>query len=247
MTWEQVKHLTVTDETIRVVLENVQFVSEQRGWIMGKTIEYQLLATGLPGHSFILSTEDGAETWKRIDLDFVLDSIHMVSEKKGWAIRGRSLMRSRDGGATWEVVRIPARGRLTSLHARVEGHVVVATAEGQILSTFDEGLSWTTSNHAFVLKDIQFVDERFGWMVTIDPSARIGNRQQSLHVTSDGGSTWEQVLSLEKGSPLPFFYNHHQGFVVQSHPQILPTAELRFKVFTTADGGRTWQEGYSHP
>ncbi len=102
-TWET-KVLNVSGVTPEDVLKDAFFVNETHGWIVGHDSN---------GHALVLITEDGGETWEKVDVNepYSFGSVSFINNKEGYATvnseniygyENDKLYHTQDGGHTWE-------------------------------------------------------------------------------------------------------------------------------------------------
>jgi photosystem II stability/assembly factor-like uncharacterized protein len=137
-------------------LVHLDFVSDERGWIVG--------AKGA-----ILYTEDGGLSWtaQRSGTDRMLNNVDFRDKKKGWAVGQKgAFLRTTDGGETWSTMQTPASGALYSVKFISDEVGWIAGRDGVVLLTNDGGRNWTqqdskTKQNIYAL----FMDKKIGWAV----------------------------------------------------------------------------------
>ncbi len=85
--------------------DDISFVSEKEGWIVGDT-------------GLILQTVDGGKNWERKDsnTDDPLHAIWFSSKEEGWIVGWKGvILRSVDAGHTWRREQSPTNKTLNSL------------------------------------------------------------------------------------------------------------------------------------
>lgn len=104
----------------------LDFVDAQHGWAVGGT--------------HLLRTTDAGRHWRALPDSSChpVESVHFVSSSAGFGIRD-GLVRSTDGGLSWQPMRAPARVQSECFQDRSTGWV--GTAHG-IYATTDAGHSW---------------------------------------------------------------------------------------------------------
>ena len=114
----------------------------------------------------ILHSTDGGETWQKQNsgIKFAIFALSFTDRNHGWAVAQQATyLRTTNGGESWE-----------------EGHIeasVEGVSEEATLAMVDP-----------TLYDVQFIDEKTGWMV-----GEFGK----IYYSGDGGTTWkEQQNSL---------------------------------------------------
>jgi photosystem II stability/assembly factor-like uncharacterized protein len=215
-----------------VHLNGVWFLDERNGFIVGSGFR-------------IMRTLDGGAHWHKLAParggSAHLLKVQFVDEQFGWAIGSGGLVRTVDGGATWEAPRAaqeeaePARqtrGRAVHFLDRNRGWLVGSA--GLIRSTNDGGVTWTTndgppSTGRPDLWGLDFADGRYGWAV--------GERGTIMH-TADGGDTWRPQVSGVVDILMDVdFLDASRGWVVGFERQTGTSSVLQ-----TTDGGNTWTE-----
>jgi photosystem II stability/assembly factor-like uncharacterized protein len=193
----------------------------------------------------VMLTEDGGRTWRTAAsfaaADFAgatpeLYSVRFTSKKRGWVVGSVSrgdrvldslLLRTDDGGRTWQRVAAPVRFELLHLDFRGERRGWIVGDRGTVLHTRDGGETWQQqrTNTSATLYHVDFEDDETGWAV--------GERSTILR-TTDGGATWLAVEVPAIGTRATLlsvaFANKEDGFVVGRNGTIL----------RSSDGGRTW-------
>jgi len=125
-------------------ISSLFFLDERRGWAAG--------------HGDVLRTDDGGDTWipltpEGVDTNYrsPMRAIWFLDERRGWAAgMNASLMRTADGGVTWEGAVTPlAAGEHLNFWDMffVDGQTGwVVGEEGTMLATRDGGTTWTRQN-----------------------------------------------------------------------------------------------------
>lgn len=188
-----------------------------------------------------------------------LSSIWMVDENTGWAMDGRRLLRTSDGGRNWADVTPPgvakdARGlELEFLDASTAWLAVSSDSQPQlrVFRTTDGGRNW--SGTAVEKKSggnlygayVDFIDAKYG-LLMIEPEHGMSSRPGELYQTDDGGANWS-LVSLSGGRDgegrLPFsgpvgFRDASTGWL----PGRLGAAFIPdHPLYVTRDNGRSWQ------
>jgi photosystem II stability/assembly factor-like uncharacterized protein len=228
--------------------DDIWFFDANRGWAVNSN-----------GH--VLQTLDGGDSWQRrftAPPGVYLRCVAFASDDVGWvgtlAAENR-LFHTNDGGTTWALVENlpgeapPAICGLSVVNERVvygAGTNIPKHPAG-VIKSVDGGATWTArdmGDHATLLVDIFFRDERHGWVVggqgeEPDPPERDGVRAIVLE-TEDGGETWHNRLAgMDAELPLGewgwkiHFVDDLVGFV--SLENFNDGAVLK-----TVDGGRSW-------
>lgn len=144
--------------------------------------------------------------------------------------------------AVWQPQASPVSVELRGLSA-VSAEVAWASgAKGTVLRTTDGGRSWlqlpVATAPGQVITDLDFRDiEAFDADTALIMSAGPG-KASTVWRTTDGGRSWQRVLenSAETGFWDAMAFSDRQHGVLFGDP-----VDGRFQVFTTADGGLSWQ------
>jgi photosystem II stability/assembly factor-like uncharacterized protein len=143
-----------------------------------------------------------AQSWAPTPSSWVrestLRSVHFINPKTGWACGDRgTLLRTQDGGESWEVISSPVQCRLDSIFfidARqgwaCGGYVspVSHRSEGVLLATSDGGATWKRVSVPSLtwLRKIEFDSPSTGWAV----GAKTAHQPSGVYYTRDGGRSW---------------------------------------------------------
>ena len=196
-------------------------------------------------------TENANRIWQ-------FTSIQMFSETSGWASTNRDVLRTTDGGFSWQSVtplvgKGEAFGLIEDFVDADQAWVAISSRNEekvQILAfhTTDGGQTWhktelpqgTKNRGQLYWGMITFTDSRQGWLMAVHSQH---NCPAELFKTIDGGITWTQIASvydLVKNNGLPFggeisFRDPKIGWLVG---RLDPSIQLLYR---TQDGGITWQ------
>jgi photosystem II stability/assembly factor-like uncharacterized protein len=214
----------------------------------------------------LLRTSDGGATWSTAaePAGLTLTQVDFVTADQGWGVAQPAagvgapvpgtLVRSDDGGASWSVVKARAADSVC-----VSGGLLIAGSGSRVLSSADNGSSWTTLLDA--------ASPQPGWLtatvrcsgpgsiwVLFEGDSGAGSQAYLAYFSGDAGRAWQPVLS----SPvtLVFGSNAHRVATLDSLPgpfdavstatavflgQCPACAPQRVTVLGTADGGGSWQ------
>lgn len=143
---------------------------------------------------------------------------------------GSLLMRTVDGGKTWNRVEVPTKVELFHLDFDGKSHGWIVGDRGTILATTNNGNTWELQDSGTqeVLYNVDFRDEKDGYAV--------GTGGTILR-TVDGGRTWIKVDSPVTATLFRVdFPNDKNGWIVGARGTIL----------RTRDKGITWEEQKSN-
>ncbi len=264
-TWKRsnpVNSAIQADKSLQLLLD---FVDPQRGWLF-------VLASGrLAPDWFVYSTANGGVDWQLVSQLPLMSSfcgVHFISGSVGFlggcpnsGGNAPDLPETRDGGKTWDTVRLPApAGGQFTLDAPVffdqsRGiiHVTAQTFQGNtetpsdyLAATDDGGLTWralpplTLPGYA---QAFDFVDPNHFFVLLTDGKGA----SDSIYETADGGATWSlasgNLVPLSQTYPEVMFVDALHGFIDEPAQQ-MGQGPLSF--LATTDGGRTWRGMHPH-
>jgi photosystem II stability/assembly factor-like uncharacterized protein len=170
---------------------DMSFVDDSTGFLLGSKYSD-------PDPIILYRTVDAGASWAPVPgskgslLRTVL-TIAFASERTGWA-GGGVIMKTTDGGATWQTQLSAATVRKFCFFSEQYGFAVGGKS---ILRTADGGATWqnVTPVDARIadLRGISFVDRNHGWVVGRAPDEPADGRLYKhtiLLSTHDGGTTW---------------------------------------------------------
>jgi photosystem II stability/assembly factor-like uncharacterized protein len=221
----------------------------------------------------IVATHDGGHTWSVIETPQAADSACLSDSSHGWTGNQGSVQRSIDGGATWHHVLAAGVDPYRTWSARVacaspqviwalfETTDAISGAQGRpfiVYRSADAGEHWApvllNTGASAAYRGIQAAAAP-----TVDaapfavsgpshalflgftaPNVTQGNGISAL-VTNDGGGSWQPQRTVPAFSPT--------SAVAISAPSatrawVVGTVQGRGRIFTTADGGRSWTEQF---
>ncbi|MBM3147876.1 MAG: hypothetical protein FJ000_08310, partial [Actinobacteria bacterium] len=179
---------------------------------------------------------DGGDSWSPLS-KIKLRDVCFVDRLNGWGLSAQGvrpeLLRSADGGATWQARPIDERPEWLYQVRFVDArHGFIAAGQygsrhgGWVLTTADGGRAWRARKVADTpIKAACFIDRLEGWAI---------GDQDIVH-TGDGGRSWTVQLHRDNGAVHGsdiWFVDARHGWAVGEAPG---------RVWMTADGGRTWR------
>lgn len=181
------------------------------------------------GHNVFAKSTDGGETWSDVRPDGLpsLD-IHgfAVDPRNGslWAaVAGEGLYRSKDEGASFEVVSRDVGGGVMALVVTPAGRLLAGDMETGLLSSEDEGRKWRVVVPAVVMG--LAVNPR-------DPEIILAGGPGILR-SDDGGETWDVRRPLDPGvGPVAWSASNADVGYAVGYDRIL---------YRTRDRGSSWQ------
>lgn len=206
------------------------FVNDLTGFIVGAQ------QSGTDRSLLILRTQDSGKTWQDtlikaesmvMNAGLLLHSVSFCDPQVGWAVGSNMIVRTRNGGQTWEIQRSNNEEVLYSVACLTRERVWAVGQNGLILCTLDGGNTWnrqasgTTENLARVRASGDGL-----WIV-----GGTAGRGVLLH-NRDSGANWEPE-HLDISEPLfDLHLSGTRGWIVGANGTILGTT----------DGGQTWEQ-----
>lgn len=223
-TWK--KLLALTKDT----LHDVYFADENVGWLIAER-DLLKLKTNDEARSYLLKTEDGGFSWRRIFLSSKDTNVRLIrlvfaDSQHGWAFGESGIVfATRDGGARWVRQASPTKHLLLGGAFANDGRGWLVGAGATILQTSDAGATWqfglVRDDRSARFTAVSFTGS-FGWAV--------GTAGQ-IFATTDGGRSWFRQRSNTEVDLLDVkFINASEGWAVGFDGVVLHTV----------DGGRRW-------
>jgi photosystem II stability/assembly factor-like uncharacterized protein len=180
----------------------------------------------------------------------LIQAVHAVDSLVVWASGHRgTVLRSRDGGHTWERLETPAGDTLEfrDVHAaNADTAWILSAGEGtksRIYRTTNGGASWTLQ---FINRDsAAFYDcLSFGNGSTGVAYGDASQRRTNVLRTDDGGNTWRLLSPSVVPSPLPgegaFAASGLCVVHADANTVFIATGAPGSRLFRSRDAGRTW-------
>jgi len=233
-TWR--KLLPLTKDNLR----DVYFADEKTGWLVAERDVLKLKTNDEP-RTYLLKTEDGGFSWRRVylngsDVNARLVRAVFADAERGWVFGETGIVfATRDGGAHWIRQPSPTKHLLLGGAFVDYAHGWLVGAGATILQTSDGGMTWQSG----IVRDgagarftaTSFVGNRLGWAV-----ATAGR----VFATTDGGRTWFEQRSNVNDDLLDVkFIDASEGWAVGAQGILVHTR----------DGGLHWlaeSSGTSH-
>ncbi|HEX8475813.1 MAG TPA: YCF48-related protein [Pyrinomonadaceae bacterium] len=215
-------------------LRDVYFADAQTGWLVCDRDVHKLQTKDEP-RSYLLKTNDGGSTWRRVeatgtDVDVRLVRLVFADREHGWVFgEAGALYATDDGGATWQRRRVPTRHLLLGgafLDAQM-GWLVGAGAT--ILHTVDNGATWREGR--VEMPEAANVSGTSS-LITNASSSAVAANNNTASATSRSTAASADAPTFKASARLRAvsFVNARRGWAVGSGGRIL----------STADGGRSW-------
>ena len=191
-------------------LYDVHFISETHGWAVGNSVglvsDHNINESDRSytdgAESIILHTEDGGKKWYKQHstvFENPLRKVFFRNSKEGWSVgEGGVIIRTTDGGKTWLRIESGTQHDLHGLYIGKETYWIVGDW-GTLLKSVDGGKTFQSVGHYVgrkSIKDIQFIDNTHGWIITYSTPNDTENSGYIYH-TQDGGQTWKEQFQNE--------------------------------------------------
>jgi photosystem II stability/assembly factor-like uncharacterized protein len=244
---------------------SVEWIDENTGWVAAFPTSGDI--TG----GCMFRTTDGGKTWQRGDPQCmggqVLWNMRFIDSRRGYAVGveymgawGPPVYRTMDGGQTWTEIRMDKHEEGQGLFGvSLSGDRVVLVGDQDFLARSDQAweikncgskddfacyFNQTYLNPHYTFYDVNFTDDRNGWVVGAKNFSPSQWGKVILH-TSDGGKKWEIQYEREPG-PNSLFGEDKLESVYFTNPQNgwatggLWNFDAHDAILHTADGGKTW-------
>jgi len=202
---------------------DISFADEQHGWAIDRD-------------GSVFFTTDGGTTWHCQSHGHWLfyEAIQFIDVEHGWIVGRNLVLRTEDGGKTWQKSEV--NGWLLSVHFvnKKEGWAVGVDLfqwnKGKLFHTKDGGKTWVAPLGTIegALYDVYFPTPKNGWIVGM-----VEERKESIILhTSDSGQTWkrQRIDLIDVETIRVYFLNEKEGWIVGRKGTILHTE----------DGGKKW-------
>jgi photosystem II stability/assembly factor-like uncharacterized protein len=210
-------------------INEIYFRNEKNGYLVAGRKMFVTNDAGASWHETVLYR---AADFKNGTPEFL--SIRFADKRRGLvvgsvlnragAVVDSLVMRTNDGGETWQRVIVPSKGELFHLDHNGSSHAWIVGDEGVILSTVDSGDTWILQNSKtkLALYNIDFRDDDEGYAV--------GEKGIILR-TENGGLNWQRVTTNNLVTFMRVdFADDKNGWIVGYGGTIL----------RSSDKGRTW-------
>ncbi len=208
----------------------------------------RLIAIG--SNATVLYSEDMGISWiinympAGISRTTRLNAIQFVNENLGFiAGDNATLLKTENGGLSWKPVTINGNDNLYDLFF-LSGQTGFLTKHDSVMKTTDGGITWVSTNlnsdgQNNYLENIHFVNDSLGFLK---------NKFSTFYYkTTDAGNTWDSVTIYPAIEGLSlntvYFLNENTGFTGGT---VSDFSSNTYYILRTSDGGKTWQEVYTH-
>jgi photosystem II stability/assembly factor-like uncharacterized protein len=164
-TWQDIRPYRSGDfGTAQPEFNSIRFTDKKRGYIVGSVTKGDIVVDSL-----LLRTDDGGDSWRRIQLPVKGELIHLVfrGNQRGWIVGANGLiLATTDDGLTWAKQQSGVANTLYNVDFSDNDNGYVVGEKGVILRSGDRGLTWvrqesSTTNSLFGL----YMGKKFGWAV----------------------------------------------------------------------------------
>jgi photosystem II stability/assembly factor-like uncharacterized protein len=253
------------------IFTGIDFIDPQKGWCVGFKGN-----SGVDGGT-IYATDDGGSTWHNQGPDRVLWDVQFINASQGYATGcmygaawGPPVLRTTDGGETWEEVRMDRHDGEGFYALAVGEQFVITVGDHDLIGRSDhpwDSCQWTAPepscshcdclfeqaylNRHYKLEDICFIDRNNGWAAGSRSYAPALWGQVILH-TTDGGDNWQTQYESPPDMDDLFSYTHRIdqirfiddqiGWAVGGSRQYYESGWIqKGAILHTTNGGRDWQ------
>ncbi|HEU4391607.1 MAG TPA: YCF48-related protein [Blastocatellia bacterium] len=191
-------------------LYSVQFVDEDRGYIVGD-------------EGLILGSSDGGITWRELPSGSTSQLFNLSFRgKRGWVVgAGGLLIHTDDGGKNWYPQQSGSNEDLNRVVMVSEEQGFVTGEKGTLLRTENGGATWTRVSVRTdqSLYGISFLpDKKTGWVVGYGGT---------IIRTYDGGHNWVEQVSQTSADLFAVSFNKNRGFTIGRDGLVLRYFEKR--------------------
>jgi len=183
--------------------------------------------------NFLCTTTDTLNSWSIVYPN--INSFYCLDDRTIFAIRDDSLMKSIDGGLSWEKKYNPdfQSGEICFINEDVGIFGGAAFGGNCVSRTTDGGDYWEIVNFSYPLSDIYFIDEKKGFVLGgyfwIGGFGHSAGYSGALFFTNNIGRTWTNRFTIDDQLNSFQFINDDIGFI-----------SCRNSILKTTDGGASW-------
>ena len=217
---------TVQNSNTFAFLNKVQFINNLSGWCVGHG-------------GLIMHTNDGGLNWDKQESNTTknLIDISLPNENVGYiSFDGNdsgSVLKTINGGQTWELIIVPFSYFITSIHF-IDENTGWVNREDYVSYTNDGGDTWTQSGIGGKVYALYFIDENIGWSV--------GGKDGTIIAKTDNAIDWKYQID-ETVVPLNsiVFADDNKGWAVGGNYYNYNGASPDI-IYHTENGGLNWYE-----
>ena len=211
------------------ILGDLFFVDDNSGWVLSNKHENNNYK------SIVFHTINGGGQWQEQFRQEVLNDerlvrLFFINSQKGWVVgRGGILLRTTNGGQSWNKSYLPINANLASVFFTNENNGWVVGEFDGIFYTKDGGNSWEFTDEGTydVHSDIFFFNNQVGFAIGLNDEYD----KSRLLKTNDGGLTWSINFFFNEADLYSlYFVDDNYGWAVGWDGSIIHTT----------NGGENW-------
>ncbi len=195
---------------------SIRFSDKKRGYVVGSVLR-RSGNEDVVVDSLLMRTEDGGETWTRINVPTKFELFHLDfnGSSHGWIAGDQGvILASTDEGRTWQLQNSGVTRALFDIRFRGKKNGYAVGGGGTVLRTENGGATWQAVDTAYseTFKRVDFGDDKNGWI--------IGYSGRILQ-TNDRGKTWFRQDSGTNERLYGIFIDKKYGWAVGAKGVIL--------------------------
>jgi len=188
---------------------SIRFADRKRGIVVGSLLR-QTKDDLIVVDSLVMRTDDGGESWHRIQMPTKTELFHLDfnGSSHAWIVGDNGMiLASTDSGGTWTKQESGTTNALFNVDFRDDNEGYAVGESGTILRTENGGRSWTRviTNLTETLMRVDFADDKNGWIV---------GKNGSILRSSDKGRTWIKQESTTSNHLYGLFMSKRYGWAV---------------------------------
>lgn len=195
---------------------SIRFSDKKHGYVIGSVLRHSG-SDDIVVDSLLMRTEDGGETWRRIEVPSKVELYHLDFDgnSKGWIVGDNgTILSSTDEGRTWTRQDAGTTAALYNVDFRDSKEGYIVGKGGTILRTENGGASW--SRALVPVKDtimrVDFADDKNGWAVGYG---------RTILRSSDKGRSWIKQDNVTRERLYGLYMDKKYGWAVGAKGTIL--------------------------
>ncbi|WKZ68772.1 MAG: YCF48-related protein [Melioribacteraceae bacterium] len=200
--WEQV------DFGIAKVWNDIKFIDDQNGWLIGYNLIYQ--------------TTDGGQTWNDVTkMDGTFTAVDFIDNSTGYLCELDSIIwKTTDSGLTWHKISVPSIKRMREINF-IDKNNGWLRVDQQFYKTNDGGVTWLPSVEvpSYIIKD-SFVIGSNIWLIGSNSNGGI------LAYSDDYGENWEEINLCSREVSSIFMLSEETGWITGNGGLVLGTSNI---------------------
>ncbi len=188
---------------------SIRFADRRRGIVVGSLLK-PTKDDVVVVDSLVMRTDDGGETWQRIQMPTKTELFHLDynGSSHAWIVGDNGvILSSTDSGKTWVKQGSGTTNALFNVDFRDDNEGYVVGEGGTILRTENGGRTWTRviTNFTETIMRVDFADDKNGWIV---------GHKGSILRSADKGRSWVKQESSTTNSLYGLFMSRRYGWAV---------------------------------